>query len=87
MAVADDGTVWVCVNPADAVLVCSPEGSLLQTVYLGEGTYPSNCCFGGAELDRLYVTAAGRGAVLELGAGARGAALYPRHTRVGVVDP
>jgi len=77
MAVDRHGNVWLCVNVADAVVVFSPEGTLLGRLECGEGTYVSNCCFGGRDLRTLFVTAPGKGALLRVEPGVCGLPLIP----------
>jgi gluconolactonase len=50
--VAEDGSLYIAAN---AILVYSPEGKLLNTYALPEK--PSNCAFGDGDLQSLYVTA------------------------------
>jgi gluconolactonase len=78
LAIDADGNVWQCVNATDAVLVFDPRGKLVDRLDCGEGSYPSNCCFGGADLTTLYVTNAGQGGLLEFDLGVKGLPLYPR---------
>ena len=47
-----DGNLYVAANGID---VYSPEGKLLRTIPVAEK--PSNCAFGGADFETLYITA------------------------------
>ena len=49
---SEEGNLYVAAN---AILVYSPEGKLLNTYTLPEK--PSNCAFGDGDLQSLYVTA------------------------------
>jgi len=48
----EDGDLYVAANGID---VYSPEGKLLRTILVAEK--PSNCAFGGADFETLYITA------------------------------
>lgn len=50
-----EGNLWVAVCEAGTILCISPEGTLLQTVELPT-RWVSSVMFGGAGLDRLFVT-------------------------------
>jgi len=52
MHTGKDGNLYVA---AKGIEVFSPEGKLLQTIPVGET--PSNCVFGDADLETLYITA------------------------------
>jgi gluconolactonase len=52
MRTSEDGNLYIAAN---AILVYSPEGKLLNTYTLPEK--PSNCAFGDGDLQSLYVTA------------------------------
>lgn len=62
------GRLWVAVNRSDSVQVFDRAGDVVDRVFLGEGSYPSNLCFG--EPGALYVSTAGTGglAVVEVDA-------------------
>ncbi|MQA92042.1 MAG: hypothetical protein GEU90_17760 [Gemmatimonas sp.] len=84
MAVDVDGHIWQCVNPLDAILVVDPnQAAIIDRFATGEGSYPSNCCFGGDDRSLLYVTAAGEGAIKVFHAGVRGLALCPERDADG----
>jgi gluconolactonase len=53
LAVDYQGNLWA--TGPGGVLVISPEGTLLGIIQVGQAT--SNCCFGGADLNELYITA------------------------------
>ena len=65
--------LWAAVNKSDSVQVFDPSGALVERIDTGEGSYPSNLCFG--EPGTLYVTAAGMGGVKEVTVDAAGLAL------------
>ena len=73
----ENGFVYAAVGATNSIHVYDNDGSEIDRLFLGEGAYPSNCCFAGQRLDRLAVTAAGIGALVEVDVGARGLPLYP----------
>ena len=75
MAYDTDGNLWVCVNATDAIHVIDPTGELIERFPTGEGSYVSNCCFGGLGLRELYATTAGHGGLVRFTPGAAGLAL------------
>jgi gluconolactonase len=75
MAVDSIGRLYVAVTRDDAVEVLTPEGVSVGRVELPEGSFASNCCFGGDDLRTLYVTAARHGSVLEFAVDTPGLAL------------
>lgn len=70
-----EGRLWVAVNKSDSVQVFDRAGALVARVPLGEGSYPSNLCFG--EPGTLYVTTAGTGGLAVVEVDATG---LPLHT-------
>jgi sugar lactone lactonase YvrE len=64
-----EGGVWVALWGGSAVLRFSPEGELCERLRLPVANVTS-CCFGGRDLDTLFITTAARGAVEEPLAGA-----------------
>jgi len=57
-----------CACPMDhCIRVLDPSGKHVDTIELGEGAYPTNCCFGGADQRTLFTTelAPGRVCVIE----------------------
>jgi gluconolactonase len=63
MCLDADGNIVACggwkkSGPGPLIYVFSPEGAVLETHPL-PGDMPNRCCFGGKELDTLYVTTAG----------------------------
>lgn len=68
------GNLWACTPGSGGVEVFDPAATPLRRIELGEGTMTTNLCFMGTA---LVVTAAGRGQVLVLDAGAEGLPLYP----------
>ena len=77
MALDIEGNLWQCVNASDSVEVFGPSGKLIERLKCGEGSYPSNGCFGGPDGSTLFVTAAGTGGLASFDVGVRGLALYP----------
>jgi gluconolactonase len=64
MALDADGNLWIATTGDHSVIVVSPEGRQLARFPCGDGSVPTNCCFGGPGRDVLYVSASGLGAVL-----------------------
>jgi sugar lactone lactonase YvrE len=60
MTVDSDGNLWVCFWDAWCIRRISPEGEVIEKVDMPVQR-PTSCCFGGPDLDRLYVTSASRG--------------------------
>jgi gluconolactonase len=77
MAIDVDHNIWQCVNPLDSILVVDPRGRLVERFFTGEGSYPSNCCFGGEGGSTLFVTTAGKGGIAAFAPGVSGLPLYP----------
>jgi gluconolactonase len=77
LCVDDDGRVYAAVGATDSIHVFSPDGAEIDRIHLGAGAYPSNCCFAGDRLERLVVTAAGLGALIDIDVRVRGLPLYP----------
>jgi len=76
IALDTDGSLWVAATTDGSVQVFDRHGTLTARHPIGEGSMPSNCCFGLADPSVLYVTAAGAGRVLALRTGVTGAPLY-----------
>ncbi|TQC48772.1 SMP-30/gluconolactonase/LRE family protein [Rhodococcus sp. WS4] len=76
-ALDTDGNLWICVPGSGGVEVYSPDGERLDRIDCGDGALTTNCCFGGADMSTLFITAAGRGAVLAVDTGATGLPLLP----------
>lgn len=74
--------LWAAVNRSDSVQVFDVSGALVKRIDMGEGSYPSNLCFG--EPGTLYVTAAGMGGLAVATVDAVGLAL---HKGVGMGAP
>jgi gluconolactonase len=75
MAFDSEGNLWVAATLADALHVLSPEGAWIRSVDAPEGSFPTNCCFGGDDLRTLYVTGGRGGIVLQGRVDAPGLAL------------
>lgn len=69
-----DGRLWVAVNASDSIQVFDASGVLVHREELGEGSYPSNLCFGDA--GTLFVTTAGTGGLTSVSVDAAGLALH-----------
>ena len=77
MALDSEGNIWQAVNGSDSIQVFDPGGTLVERLPTGEGSYPSNCCFGGPERSTLYVTTAGTGGIASFDVSVKGMALFP----------
>ena len=62
-AVDRDAVAYACV-PGQGLVVIGTDGNVLDWLQLPDGHFTTNCCFGGADLDTLFVTDAGHGTVL-----------------------
>lgn len=60
MAIDDEGCLWVALWGGGAVHRFSPAGELLDRVEVG-ARQVSSCCFGGDDLDTLFITTSGEG--------------------------
>ena len=60
MTVDAEGCLWIAFWDGWCVRRFSPKGELLQTIEMPVAR-PTSCAFGGADLDRLYVTSASIG--------------------------
>ena len=58
-ALDSEGRLWTCVWDGGRVECRSPAGDLIQEVHLPVQR-PTSCAFGGANLDRLFVTSSGQ---------------------------
>ena len=89
MTVDSEGNLWVCFWDGWCIRRLSPDGDVIKTIEMPVQR-PTSCCFGGPDLDRLYVTSASRGidedslsmqpcagALFLLQTGARGLAQIP----------
>jgi gluconolactonase len=77
MAVTENGELLVCVPPSDSIVRISAGGEVVERLHCGDGSFPSNCCFGGPDRRSLFVTLAHYGA---LGLVDPGVAGLPLHT-------
>ncbi len=77
MALDVDGNIWQSVNGSDSIQVFDANGKPIDRLPTGEGSYPSNCCFGGPDRSTLYVTTAGTGGIASFDVGVKGLALLP----------
>ncbi|MEC8017486.1 MAG: SMP-30/gluconolactonase/LRE family protein, partial [Actinomycetota bacterium] len=67
LAVDGDGNVCVATLVTGAISVISPEGELLDQVYVPKwDAYVTNICFGGPDLMTAYVTSSGWGLLYEM---------------------
>ncbi len=60
MTVDSDSHLWVCFWDGWCIRRISPGGEVVQKIDMPVQR-PTSCCFGGRDLDRLYVTSASRG--------------------------
>lgn len=51
-----DGNLFLCCPADHHVAVLDEDGTLVETVHLGDRAIPTNCCFGGDDLRTLFVT-------------------------------
>ena len=68
------GRVYVAGSLGDVVVVFEPDGRLVETIEMGKGTEPTNCCLGDGV---LYVTLSGPGHLATLPIDAEPLPLYP----------
>lgn len=64
MAFDTAGNLWVAATKADAIVVIRAGGKSFRIAPLGGPTFPTNVCFGGADMRSLVVTAPKGGRVL-----------------------
>lgn len=60
------GRAWVATTGGDRIDVIDPGGDRTAVISLPAGSFPTNVCIGGPDLDELYVTAAGAQALLRI---------------------
>lgn len=60
LAVDSEGTVWVAAWGAGQIQRYTSDGELIGIVRV-PASMPTSCCFGGPELDRLYITSSSSG--------------------------
>ena len=60
MTVDSHGNLWVCLWDGWCIRRISPEGEVTETIGMPVQR-PTSCCFGGPDLDKLYVTSASLG--------------------------
>lgn len=63
-AVDLDGRAYTCQPGEGAVVVVDVDGSVVDRLALTDGSFPTNCCFGGPDLRTLFVTDAGNATVV-----------------------
>jgi gluconolactonase len=68
------GRLYAAGSLGDVLVVFEPDGRVRDTIEMGEGSEPTNCCLGDG---RLYVTLAGTGQLIALDAPVGPLALYP----------
>ena len=76
-ALDEEGNLWICTPGSGGLEVFSAAANFLARIEFGQGSMTTNCCFGGADMTDLFVTAAGRGEVLRLRTAHRGLTLRP----------
>ena len=57
MTVDSDGNLWVCFWDGWCIRRFSPDGDVIETIDMPVQR-PTSCCFGGPQLDQMYVTSA-----------------------------
>lgn len=77
IAIAEDGSLWVGATADMSVHVYGEDGTLRRKLACGDGSMPTNLCFGRDDPSTLFVTASGQGAVLKATVDASGLELYP----------
>ncbi|MCU1344745.1 MAG: SMP-30/gluconolactonase/LRE family protein [Acidimicrobiia bacterium] len=55
-AVDVDGNAWVCCPADDRIRVVSPKGTIEEVIQFDAHSFPTNCCFGGADHKTMFVT-------------------------------
>jgi sugar lactone lactonase YvrE len=60
MTVDSHGNLWVCFWDGWCIRRISPDGEVTETIDTPVQR-PTSCCFGGSDLDKLYVTSASQG--------------------------
>lgn len=60
MAVAASGNLYVVLHNAGKIVVLNPDGDPVREIAFPDGTGPTNVCFGGDDLQTLFVTVAGK---------------------------
>lgn len=68
------GRLYVAGSLGDVVVIFEPDGRVADTIAMGEGSEPTNCCLGDGV---LYVTLSGPGELATLPIDAAPLALYP----------
>jgi gluconolactonase len=68
------GRLYAAGSLGDVLVVFEPDGRLRETIDMGKGSEPTNCCLGDG---RLYVTLAGAGQLVALDMPVEPLALYP----------
>ena len=56
MAVDVDGRIYACCPMKSQIQVVDPDGSIQSAIDFPEWSFPTNCCFGGADGRTLFVT-------------------------------
>ncbi len=72
-----EGRLYVAATLAHEVQVFGPDGARLDSLPCGDGSMPTNCCFGGPDGSTLFVTDSRGGRVLAFDIDARGLPLFP----------
>jgi gluconolactonase len=73
------GRLWVAGSLGDVIEVFEPDGRPRETIEMGQGSEPTNCCLGDG---RLYVTLSGFGQLVALDVGVPALPLYPARATV-----
>ena len=72
------GRLYAAGSLGDVLVVFEPDGRVRETIDMGKGSEPTNCCLGDG---RLYVTLAGTGKLVGLDMPVEPLALYPARGR------
>jgi sugar lactone lactonase YvrE len=85
-AVDVHGNYWICGNDAGQVHCFNPQGALLKSLNV-PFPKPAMCCFGGANMDRLFVTSIVPGAGFRGDVGLSGAVVALEPGTSGMSEP
>lgn len=76
LAFDTEGNLYVAYEASDSVVVFDSNGTLLRRYRIGQPT--TGVCFGGPQMDQLFVTVAGPASLFRLNLGVRGVDQRPR---------
>jgi gluconolactonase len=73
LALDGNGRLYAAAPRDGAVIVLQDDGRVVERIRVGQGSFPTNLCFGGAHCTRLYITAGKGGRVYAVDRGTPGA--------------